>query len=208
MKCYTVMAGEAKLGIKAVEGAFTTGIRFGDDNGHVQIWPIADRWAKRLKELAIQEARLDKKEDPENRYSIRPFTNAEFESLPDNSWCLAPKPTSEEAAEALVLVLLNSGGDQKYEVTAATWVERWDERREAVVRDYMPLQDAVGVDIVHEHTSAVLFIMARGASFRIEERGTDRKVRHYIYQWRDWKWPKLERVTPPLPREDREKEAA
>ena len=199
MKCYTVYTDRVEPGILPHDDGDLLGILFGTKKDGT-ILPMDGAWATTLKELAIVEAHLDKKPDPENTYELRRFSNAEIEAKDEETF-LVPKHISEEADKALVLVLPESEVEGAYNITAATWTEEWNTRREAVVRKYSPLNEAVGIAIAVEHPKAVLLIMERGASFRVAVTGADRKTRHFIYQWRDWKWPKLERTVPPTKKE-------
>jgi hypothetical protein len=194
MRCYTVCTSMFEEGIEPDQLGDRTGIIFTKRDTNV-ILPLENKWAEELIRLAKAEAALAGKE-PE-KYKLRRFSHADT----DDEGRLIPKPTTEASAQAMVLVrcVPEFEGDTRHAITAATWDEHWNEHREAVVRTYRPLAQAVGVQILmDQHPGGMLLVLDRGSSFRVEVAGRDRKVRHNIFTFRDWRYPRLERVVPPM----------
>jgi len=172
------------------------GIYFGDSEGKLFIIFLGRTSSDKLIQLAKAEQEITGSEN----LAFRPLCNGELDQ-DDN---MTPRPLDEEATRAMVLVTLG----QNQRLTTTYWRESWEQKREAVRREYPALliealsepPRCAGIDVLPLVSQRLaLFVMHRGSSFRIEEQ-EGRRTTQYIWRWPDWRWPKLELVAPRPPR--------
>lgn len=186
MRCYTANE-EAHVGIQPEVRDGKTGIHFPDSSGGGLVLPMNQRWLDRL--YALDQQVLDKKLLAEGCILGLPLiVSAELSAEGDE---LEGRPVEQQKTQAMVLVE-PPYNEKRVIYTAVAFGEIPEDGR--VGRQYRPIEEAVGIEILLRHENRLLLIMSSGAMFRIQYVADDGSTRSLLFQWRDYAKPRPEFV--------------
>lgn len=178
MRCFTANE-EVHVGIHPEIREGKTGIHFVDQSGEGVVLPMNRDWLDRV--YALDQKVLDQKLLQEGCSLGLPLIVSAEISLDGTE--LVGRALDHRKTQAMVLIE-PPFNDSRAEYTAVSFREI-AKPDGGVARQYGPIEEAVGVEVLIHQGPRMLIVMNSEAMFRIQFTTEDGSTRSLLYQWRD-----------------------